>query len=388
MTKKIIQIFFITLFLLILAFPLLKTDFNKDVVSKEENRILANFPELYNEGGKINKEFNSEFETWFDDHVGFRSNFVLANAVIQYELFGKLTEYSDYAIGRDRELFFIGEYVMKNYQHSYQYTEDELNEIAYGYQLIDDYLFEHNIQFYYVQNWDKQSIYPEKFIKGVNIVAEKSLTEQVMEVLAQKTSVNVVSMKPVMLKGKEICRTYNKWADVTHWSYRGAFMGYQYLMGVLNENNDNSLKVLEEEEFSIKTKDMSPYIMGGIHEKDYVEVFEILNPKAEMNNKLLTLHADAEKRQCAFINDECDNDLTVLVLGDSYFRNFLIGCLAESFNRTIMLWSFNIKDIVGVVEEYKPDIVIYEKAEREPSFLNDMRGAVKNINNYLTNNES
>lgn len=62
-------------------------------------------------------------------------------------------------------------------------------------------------------------------------------------------------------------------------------------------------------------------------------------------------------------NADCENDLKILLLGDSFIRMFLKDDIAESFSATLSIDWLNISILDEVVEEYQPDIVILESAQ-------------------------
>lgn len=186
MTMKRINRVFALFFILMITIPLVTTNLRKNVVSTAENRALAHFPELYNDDGTRNEYFNINFENWINDNIGFRSSMVLSNAKIQYYIFGELENNSNYMIGRNGELNFIGESVIANYQHSNLLSDEELETVIKSYQIVNDYLESQGIQFYYIQNWDKQSIYPEEFPDSVNQLGDISLTDQVVNALESR----------------------------------------------------------------------------------------------------------------------------------------------------------------------------------------------------------
>lgn len=378
MMKRNVQILFSILFVFSITLPLVTANLHRDRISTAENRKLSPMAELYNEDGTRNENFNMDFEAWLNDNIGFRSLMVLMNAKLQYIFFDKLAD-NNFEIGRNGELNFVGEAVIPNYQHTNLLSDEELTRVADSYQIVNDYLEKRGIQFYYIQNWDKQSIYPEEFVTGINQYGDTSLADQVVEALESRTRVSVISMKDILIEGKELYRTYNKWADVSHWSHRGAYLGYQYLMQILNKNNENKFKILDESAYEIQKCDQGATISGGIHKEDYVETFTLKNPTGCLTNEKLTLYGEFDNRQTFWTNDLCGNDTTVLICGDSYMQSFLMDDLAESFYQTIELWASTMSDITTIVEEYEPDIVIYEKAEREPAYTVDIVNAANKI---------
>ena len=346
-----------------LVFPLITTNLKKSTVSTSENRTLAQMPELYNEDGTRNKDFNDGFEAWINDNIGFRSNMVIANAKMQYYLFNILSNNSYMYLGPNGEFNYATDSMLKDYQHLDLYTEERLNDIADSYQYISDYLESKGKQFYYYQCWDKHSVYPEYFPDTVIQYGETSKTDGIVSALMEKTSVNVISPKQKLIDGKTTYNTYSKWGDATHWTQRGAYIGYLELMDVINLNNENKYYVLKESDYNITVTDQGSTLFGGIHKEDMLEKFEIKEPKATLSNEKLSLYAE-DYRHRFFTNKYVDNDTRILVVGDSYFDSFILDDIAESFYETLIIWGDYSKDIGNIIEEYNPDIVISENAER------------------------
>lgn len=166
--KRKFCIVFTVIFFAVLIFPLLCTDLREKVISTAENRELAAKPKLYDEAGDLNKNFILEFEDWFEDRVGFRSVFVLANARLLYHGFDVLTNTGDLYLGPKGELNYATWPMILDYANYDLRSEEELEKIAQSYQIFNDYLEEQDIQYYYLQCWDKHSVYPEYFMESVN----------------------------------------------------------------------------------------------------------------------------------------------------------------------------------------------------------------------------
>lgn len=363
MCQKIIRNVFVLIFIMMLVIPMLTTNLKEDVVSSAENRVLAQYPKLYQEDGTRNSDFNEEFENWFNDNIGLRSYMVTTNAKIQYYLFDVLANNSDMYLGPKGELNYATSDMLVDYQHLNLKSEEELGLLEEGYQFMDTYLKEKGIQLYYFQCWDKHSIYPEQFPDIVKQYGEKSKTDQIVETLNDKTSVHVVSPKEQLIKGKDEYQTYSVWGDPTHWTDRGAYIGYNMLMDEINENNNGMYKVLQESDYNITVDDIGSTLFGGIHEECMCEKFEIKKPRASLTNEKLSLLADDERHRF-FTNNYAKNKTRILVLGDSYLGGFLIDDLAESFYETMLIWGDHTYIFKQLIETYSPDIVIVENAER------------------------
>ncbi len=184
-----------------------------------------------------------------------------------------------------------------------------------------------------------------------------------IETIKNKSSVNVISVKDTLIDSKNDHQVYSKWGDPTHWTQRGAYIAYKELMNVLNSNNDNRFRVLEEDAYDIILTDQGSNIFGGIHKSDMLENFVLIDQQADLSNDKLTLYSD-DQRHKYYVNENVDNDTRILIIGDSYFDGYIIDDIAESFNETIMLWNEYTRYISDIVEVYQPDIVILEAAER------------------------
>ena len=82
-----------------------------------------------------------------------------------------------------------------------------------------------------------------------------------------------------------------------------------------------------------------------------LEDFEVKDPQAYLSDEEPRFLSEwANKSRTIYYNDKVDNNDTLLILGDSYFDNFLYDDFAEKLEQ--------------LVDYYQPSIVINENAER------------------------
>jgi len=376
MSEKIIKRGFVVIFFILIALPLLAVDLKGEKISEAENRRLASAPSLFNEDSTVNINFIEDVETWLNDNLGFRSNFVIQNAKIQYYLFGVLSNNSDMILGPRGEFNYAPEDIIKSYQHFDLKSEEDLEEICEGFQKAKDYLDSKGVQFYYYQCWDKQSIYPEHFPQSVLQYGDYSSSDQTVQALIERTTVNVISPKDLLTEKKKEYDTYCKWGDVSHWTQRGAYLGYQLLMAEINNHNKGKYRVLDENDFIITITDQGKTLFGGIHEEERLENFELKAPSAyQTDEPPLFLSSWAHKSRLIYRNDDVENTDTVLILGDSYFDEYIYEYLAESFHETIQVWGDYSPEFIKMIDYYNPSIVIVENAERSDR-TNDFAAAI------------
>lgn len=362
MFQKISKIIFVAIFLLLLFMPMLFTNLENRKISESENRYLAAQAKLWNENKEWNKNFTADFENWVNDNIGFRDSLVVQNAKIQYHGFGVLANNSNMYLGPKGELNYATPEILKDYQRKNLYSETKLQEIADSIQILADYIRSKGAAFYYYQAWDKHSIYPEQFPISVLQKTGISKTDAFNDFIVKNTDVTLISPKAELLAEKANYPTYSVWGDPTHWSPRGGYIAYKVLMAQLNKDFNNRFHVLQEEDYNITITDQGKTLFGGIHEEDWLEEFSIKNPKAKLTNEKLTFLPDPS--HSFHTNTTVNNKTRLLILGDSYFNNYLIDDLAESFYEVLIIWGDHIKDIETIMETYKPNIVIVENAER------------------------
>ena len=376
MFKKAAQTSFIFIFLCLLFIPMLMIDVSDGGSSLTEKRTLAKKPELFDENGQVNVDFTSDFSVWLDDHVGFRETMIRTNAWIQYHLFNRLESNSNMLLGPHGELNYATPEIIKDYQHLNLYSLEYLKQIASSVQLIKDYVESKGAKFYYYQCWDKHSIYPEYFSPYINQYGEKSKTDLIVQALQNYTNIEVISPKQNLLEAKAVCAPYSIWGDPTHWSQRGAYIGYLTLMNAINMKSTQPYKVLQLSDYDISLTDQGDTILGGIHEIEYCENFAIKTPHAVLTREKLTLFSD-DYRHNFYTNEAVDNCTRLLVIGDSYFNSYILDDLAESFFETIIIWGDYLESIKEIIDTYTPDIVVIENAERVDRTIRMRQGSQK-----------
>lgn len=355
--------FFIITFFIVLFIPLLCINRVSDLILKDENRKSAELPHILTDEGGFNNDFGMEYEEWINDNIGMRNLSIKTNAIIQYYVFNN-TATSDWYIGNYGDINYATDEMLRDYQHLNLRTNEEISRITKSYQDIADYLDEHKIQFYYLQCYDKHSIYPEQFMSSVYQYGDISKTQQLMSALTQ-TNVNVISVREDLLQYKKEEKVYSNWGDPSHWNQKGAYVGYLSLMNCINANNNDGYRVLGLDDYNIYNEDEGCYLNKVIHHVDIEEQMDIKEPNAV---RIPDIHAMKEfsedERHKIYTNESVDNSTHVLILGDSYLDSFILDDLAESFSETWLIWGDYFPQLKEILSIYNPDIIIFECAER------------------------
>lgn len=359
MFKKINNAVLIVLFLAMLFLPLLFTRWESGGVSEEENRTLAAFPSLVSDG-RFNLSVTAEFETWFMDHMGLRQRLIGANKTLMQKVFDRTLTTNDWKTGKTGDSIYATDAIIKDFAHVNLRSEDNVERIGISYEQISNWLAEKEIPFFYVQCVDKHTIYPERFIASVKQIGNVSKTDQILTYLQNETTVNTVYFKQPLLDNKGTYDVFSHWGDPTHWTDRGAYIGYRHMMEQIAESTGIPLRILQESDYEITYKtNNSPE-----GKSEQVEVFTLKNPKAEKSDISVMGQWAEDHRHSIWKNPEAGNDLRLLLMGDSYFNSFLIDDIAESFHEVWLVWGDHTGSLPEIVELCDPDIVIYECAER------------------------
>lgn len=359
MFKRINNIIFILLFLVVLFVPLLFTRWESGGVSEEENRNLAAFPSVVKEGN-FNESFTKDFEAWFMDHLGFRQKLIGANKSLMQDVFDRALTTSEWKTGKTGDSIYAPDSIVKDFAHANLRTEAQVAIIGNSYQTINNWLAEKDIAFYYVQCVDKHTIYPERFISSVKQIGNVSKTDQVLDYLQNKTSVNAIYFKQILKDNKENYPVFSHWGDPTHWTHRGAYISYCHMMEQINKDISSPLKVLTEQDYDISYKTNN----GPKGKSEQVEVFAIKAPEAQKSDVAVMGQWAKDHRHSVWKNPNAENDKRLLLMGDSYFNNYLIDDIAESFSEVWLVWGDYTLSLPEIVDVYDPDVVIYECAER------------------------
>ncbi len=362
MIKKISNILFIILFFVIISAPFLFANFSSGEASGQENRNLAGVPELIVDG-KLNENFSTDTENWLMDNMGFREALIRCNASLQYDLFHRLDSQT-YYLGQKGDLNYATPEMILDYAHANLRSEDEVKKISDSYQTISDYLNQHGSQFYYVQCYDKHSIYPEQFMDTINQFGGVSKTDQVITALQDHTTVNTISLKERLISAKEQVQTYSHWGDPTHWNDRGAYIGYQTIMEDVNAHNDGVFRILQESDFDIHMEDVAMTQNYRTYAEDIQEKFTLKNPTHVQKDASVMGKWSSDERHFVWKNDKVENDKKLLLMCDSYIASFTAEYFAQSFSEVWLIRADYTEDLAQIVEAYAPDIVIYECAER------------------------
>ena len=378
---KILNIVFVTIFMLFLILPSLFRNRLPKTKSKYENRYLAEFPNIVNEDNEFNTDYFKQFDNFANDNLWLRDVFIHTYSQIMYDIFSIIEKGSNFLIGQKKEVYFVGEHVLDNYIGD-DYIDEKTEEKGKDFLLkLDKIASISSASFYYIQMADKEMVEPENFPKAINKISDENEVDRFINKMKNETNINVYYTKEYLLKDKNKYDIFSRTGDVTHWSERGAFNTYVDFMKQLRDKEHRNYKILKEEDFDIKIINADPDLYGGIVDNDKLESFYLKNQNfKKVSDEFEGREDDGNPmHRGRYLNNKLNGSQNILLIGDSYISTYWLYYLPESFHNTIFLYFGNIGLLPEAIIKYKPDIIIFENASREFFLTNEELDTLNDI---------
>ena len=220
--KKAFKVAYAALFFAVCATPLALMPFVKSN-AEIEKKALTEMPAFISDG-KINTDFSTQFESWFNDRLPLRSELLSAANLVKSEL---LTSPSSNVItGSDGWIFFDTDKM--DYMDTNAMTENQIRSIAVTLSLIQENVRAKDGRFTFIPMPNKASVYDDKFPACYNKADENNYSRLCKEL--DSLGVNYVDMLKLMKENKDQ-GIYQK--RDSHWNYLGALYGYNAIMDSL-----------------------------------------------------------------------------------------------------------------------------------------------------------
>lgn len=324
-----------------------------------ENRELATWPTFKTTSWY---KFPQAIDDYVIDNFPYKNQLVLINSLINSEVFGDDPS-SNTMMGEDGWIFYKGEtgQSLMQYKGTLKYSEEELEKIAENLLLSKDFLENRNCRLilYIVPN--KERMYKEYMPKRIKVVDSECNTEQVVNYLSNNTDLDVIFAYNDLLKYKNENPDKPIYYHLdTHWNNLGAYIGAKSL----SEKIGVSLPELQFVKTNNSTYDLANYSGLRLVKEgedtdyepiDYVDDFEI--EKDDINGSFI-------------YHNKNKSDIRLMICRDS-FTIAMRRYLGNAYNEVNMPHRNEFKQ--DMIDEFNPDVFVYEVAERELSKLLDFR---------------
>ena len=376
--KKLADRIIAAVFILSLLVPLLFTRMTGAEASAEEKRMLAAAPTLIQPQGGVNPAFKSEAKSWFEDHIGFRPQFVRLASDISFYGFRRNSS-ERVKPGSNGWYYYNNDSNLQIATGEYPLSEEVLAQILRMHLAIRDELAERGIEYMIILPTSKISIYPEYAPVGDGTVRVTPV-DIVADYLEQNSDLRFVRLKDTLLEEKEKQQVYFR--TDTHWTLGGAYAGYCEIIRRMNEWGLCSTGPAAVSYFEGNFRGEFGSMLGVDLGEETSPFTVIESPKAvpdgdEARTELFRRDIEAEGIQtnCFIFSNDADVDpRRVMFYGDSMFGGWnLPELFAENFSEFSYVWTYDIRD--RLVEDLQPDIVIYEITERYLNYFPNTNGA-------------
>ena len=363
-TEKMVNFIFVLVFVGMIFLPFCLLDTTEIIDSSLENRRMTMWP-----GWHFNQEINAWYGHYVEDRVAFRETAVRFYMDATYAVFGESSA-DLHMYGKDGEVFPADDGYIRAYQHLA--TDEELIDSLVTYlDRTNQYLEKQGIPFVFLAGLDKKTVYGEEMPDYIHVDTTK---ESIMEMLARKlTEKQVPYVIPVqeLRDAKQVERVYNQKYDSAHWNARGAMIGLRLLNEKVREM-DPDVPLLTEDVFTASSEEKTlEFISLPITEQ--VPVYML---KSEYGDSILAdgslldvLPHVAGTGIQHYLNENALSDKTILILQDS-FLDGKQDFFAYRYQNVYMISRQNYESMQYYVETLKPDVVVFENAER--AFVDDL----------------
>lgn len=352
MKKKVL---FLAVSALLLLVPMLATNIKPNQISEINNAYLAEFPALQFSG------FRSGLENYVEDRIGFRTEMITAYQVFCDKVFQKLAHPS-YTYGKNGYVWMPD---LTTYQHL-NVNDEFVENFADYVRSLRDLCQGRGTEFLFYLCPNKETIYPEYFPAGYNIMDQPNRADRILERLDEK-GVAYLYPKELFLSLKEDEQLYNVKYDAGHWNQTGNFYGQQQIIHYLNGKFPD-MGELERDEFKV-TQNLAPYLMNSKFRIDeMVPQYDLTGTDAVLNqevfDQVVVMSPNYYHRRYRNETAMERGAPTILIFGDSYFgacEKFYMNHCGE----LVMLHAENMPNAEYYISVFQPDIVIYEVVERQ-----------------------
>jgi hypothetical protein len=360
--------FTLIIFFVIIVVPLITVNRDPGKVSIE-NRALASFPAAFD------SNFRSGLQNWINDNIGFRDQLVSLNSFIKVRLLNTSTN-SGVHFGKDDWYFYTPDHNLDLAWGAYPLEESAFPALAERQQRIADWYGLRNIQYYFVINPSKATVFPEFIDSRQTLTVGRSVIDEVSDYLKANTSVSVVNTKPVMLEAKDRGEDIFLKTD-THPTKLGAYYCYTAIaedMGLISAPIIDMTAEQRKGEFAYYLGDVNslPWETAPVPVLDLPDAALIDEQNAERHGdyyvqlKELQAQYNPVSSQFTVYESRPVNDAgTLLIYGDSWFEAGLLEPFSYNFSRVILLRMSSRLSASEAIEAFvKPTVVIRDCVER------------------------
>lgn len=310
------------------------------------------------------------YEAYFNDHFAFRSQMIQAHSRLLFRLFhASATE--KVIIGRQGWLYLgRGNYFNNEidyYRAARPFTLQQLQGFKAVLEERREWLARRGIRYLLVLVPNKSTIYPEYMPTAFNRVHERSRLDQLLDYLSRRSRVEVLDLRPALLREKRRARVYHK--TDSHWNERGGYRAYCEILARLRRllPEAGPLPPLEVAFASYDGPGGDLAVMLSLQRDIFRETCLTARPRHSLRARPGRPTPGFQPRApwVSLTASECPTGrIPAAVMVRDSFAHQLQPFLSEHFRRIVYIWDWELHFFPGVIERERPSLVIDQMAER------------------------
>uniref|UniRef100_A0A7C4RN19 AlgX/AlgJ SGNH hydrolase-like domain-containing protein n=1 Tax=Desulfatirhabdium butyrativorans TaxID=340467 RepID=A0A7C4RN19_9BACT len=364
-TAACVRIGLICCFLFLLFLPPLATIWMpKQDFSKVENRKLASFPNFQQTSAGF---FVKLFEQYVSDHLVFRKTLSYFYNRIVIVIFNK-SPLPGIVLGQKGWLFRGSEGSMEDILGKKTLSEESLKTWARKLQGRKNFLERQGVRYLFFIAPEKESIYPEYLPESFQKrMTNRKRIDQLIAFLKKNTDIPIVDLRPTLLREKAHQQLYYR-TDF-HWNYIAGWIAYQEIF-IMLQSWFPEIRRLDEHSVDIFE---SRFDQGDLAvQLGLTDIFNETERVIRVSESCVTEVKNLRNRfnNSSFLKICPKSSRRAVVFRDSYFC-FIEPFMSECFHTSIYIWkpwpnmdSYDHEWMKEILQEFKPDLVIEEHAER------------------------
>jgi alginate O-acetyltransferase complex protein AlgJ len=301
--------------------------------------------------------FPSRMGAYVNNHFGGRSQLIQLNSLTRLALGGSGSP--DVTVGRNGWLFLQRDSdVLDKHRGLRTFPEAKLERWVQEYERRRLWLADRGIGMVFVVIPNKHSVYAEHVPRRYSRTG-LTPTDQLTKALRDHGVPNIVDLRHVLRleKGRDLVY----WKTDTHWTDRGAFVGYQKIIDALLPEFPTTHRLAKSDlAYSELTAGGDLSRLLGLRNV----VTETVLAARVTNSSVVAVEGEGFRKGGLSVRTTRQASPAALVFCDSFVGGVCGKYLQESFSRTLFVDHRKMHFDPTVIENMSPDVVIYAVVER------------------------
>lgn len=354
-SARLVNILFLNVIILIVMQGLINFDyFSKE--SKDENRVLADFPKL----SPFHEDFAEKTDRYIDDRVGMRIQAGKAYSYIaknDYDFNQRVVE------GRDGWLFYNDE----NDDYDYfsgikKFKQENIEKVIKTIKENKEFCDKNGMKLIIAIPPNKSTVYPEYYNRYVNKVDNSNNYLELRKIINENFNIPLIMPLEHLIEGKEEYQLYYK--TDTHWTRAGAYLFYKDIAKNIKKM-DNTYNLVPEN--MVEKNENKDKFFGDLRRmsKKFENESYYDTGYTEINTKYDNLLKLENKDDIITVKGYNQLGPKVLFIHDSFFE-YMEPFFEYGVSGLGSLWVYesDFKKYKKEILKFKPDIIVWERLER------------------------